>query len=87
MQVNPTQGEQARLRCTTTSNVKAWSHWVRGLSRFRQPIAKEKFGQARPCWEMALALAPELRCVRDLRDVRGWDNASNDVPVLVGLES
>ena len=56
MQVNLTEGEQARLRYTTTSNVEAWTHWVQGLSHFRQPVTKDQFGLARPCWEKALAL-------------------------------
>ena len=32
MQVRLTEGEQARLRYTTTSNVEAWTYWVQGLS-------------------------------------------------------
>ena len=58
MQVKLTEGEQARLRYTTTSNVEAWTYWVQGLSHFRQPVTKEKFGPARPFWEKALALDP-----------------------------
>jgi adenylate cyclase len=58
MQVKLTEGEQARLRYTTTNNVEAWTYWVQGLSHFRQPVTKEKFGPARPCWEKALALDP-----------------------------
>ena len=58
MQVKLTEGEQARLRYTTTNNVEAWRHWVQGLSHFRQPVTKEKFGPARACWEKALALDP-----------------------------
>lgn len=56
MQVKLTEGEQARLRYTTTNNVEAWRHWVQGLSHFRQPVTKEKFGPARACWEKARAL-------------------------------
>jgi adenylate cyclase len=59
MQVKLTEGEQARLRYTTTNNVEAWRHWVQGLSHFRQPVTKEKFGPARVCWEKALALDPD----------------------------
>jgi adenylate cyclase len=58
MQVKLTEGEQARLRYTTTNNVEAWTYWVQGLSHFRQPITKEKFGPARTYWEKALALDP-----------------------------
>ncbi len=32
------------------------------------------------------ALVGELRYASILREVRGWDNASDHVPVLVGLE-
>jgi adenylate cyclase len=56
MQVKLTEGEQARLRYTTTNNVEAWRYWVQGLSHIRQPVTKEKFGPARACWEKALAL-------------------------------
>ena len=31
MQVKLTEGEQARLRYTTTHNVEAWTYWVQGL--------------------------------------------------------
>jgi len=57
MQVKLTEGEQARLRYTTTSNVEAWTYWVQGLSHYRQ-VTKEKMGSARLCWEKALALDP-----------------------------
>jgi adenylate cyclase len=58
MQVRLTEGEQARLRYTTTSNVAAWTCWAQGLAHFRQAVSKEKMGLARPCWEKALALEP-----------------------------
>ena len=58
LQVNLTEGEQARLRYTTTNNLEAWTHWIRGLSYYRQAVAKDKAGQARPHWEKALALDP-----------------------------
>jgi adenylate cyclase len=58
MQVNLTEGEQARLRYLTTSNVEAWNCWVQGLSYFRQAVTREQVGAARPCWERALALDP-----------------------------
>jgi adenylate cyclase len=58
MQVNLTEGEQARLRYTTTSNVEAWNYWALGLSHFRQAVTKDKVGAARPHWEKALALDP-----------------------------
>ena len=58
MQVKLTEGEQARLRYTTTSNIAAWTCWAQGLSHFRQAVSKEKMGLARLCWEKALALDP-----------------------------
>jgi adenylate cyclase len=56
LQVRLTEGEQARLRYTTTSNVEAWTYWVQGLSHFRQAITKDTMGPARHYWERALAL-------------------------------
>jgi len=58
MQVKLTEGEQARLRYTTTKNVEAWTLWVQGLAHYRQSISKEKLGAARLCWEKALSLDP-----------------------------
>lgn len=60
LQVNLLEGEQARLRYSTTNNVEAWTHWIQGMAHFRRSvITKDDFGQARPCWEKALALDPE----------------------------
>jgi adenylate cyclase len=58
MQVKLTDGEQVRLRYTTTSNVEAWTHWVQGLSFYRQAITKENTSAAQRAWEKALALDP-----------------------------
>ena len=58
MQVKLTEGEQARLHYMTTRNVEAWTHWVQGLSDYRQAVTKENFGRALSCWEKALALDP-----------------------------
>ena len=58
MQVKLTEGEQARLRYTTTHNVEAWTYWAQGMSHFRQAVTKEKMGPARLYWEKALALDP-----------------------------
>jgi adenylate cyclase len=58
MQVNLTEGEQARLHYTTTSNVEAWTQWVKGLSYFRQAVTKENSTVALACWQKALALDP-----------------------------
>jgi adenylate cyclase len=58
MQVKLTEGEEARLRYTTTSNVEAWTYWVQGLSAFRQAPHKEPNRRMRSFWEKALALDP-----------------------------
>ncbi|MBA3519942.1 MAG: adenylate/guanylate cyclase domain-containing protein [Rhizobiales bacterium] len=59
MQVKLTEGEQARLRYTTTSNVEAWTHWAQGLSYYRQAVTKDNMGGALACWKRALALDPK----------------------------
>jgi adenylate cyclase len=69
MQVKLTEGEQARLRYTTTTNVEAWTYWAQGMSHFRQAITKEKTGAARPYWEKALALDPASA---SLNAMLGW---------------
>ena len=58
MQVKLTDGEQVRLRYTTTNNVEAWTCWVQGLAYYRQALNKENSGAARQWWEKALALDP-----------------------------
>jgi adenylate cyclase len=58
MQVKLTEGEQARMHYTTTSNVEAWTHWVEGLSHFRQAVTKDNTARALSCWKRALALDP-----------------------------
>ena len=58
MQVRLTDGEQARLRYTTTHNVEAWTCWVQGLSYYRQAITKENMAAVQLWWEKALALDP-----------------------------
>ena len=42
MQVKLTEGEQARLRYTTTHNVEAWTYWVQGLCLYRQKSPRKK---------------------------------------------
>jgi adenylate cyclase len=59
MQVKLTEGEQARLQYTTTTNVEAWTCWVQGMSHHRKAVTKEESGKARFFWEKALALDPE----------------------------
>ena len=58
MQVRLTEGDQARLRYTTTTNVEAWSLWIEGLNYYRGPMSKESHIRNRRCWERALALDP-----------------------------
>ena len=58
MQVHLTEGEQARLRYTTTNNVEAWNWWVQGLAHFRGAVNRDNLTQARKAWEHALVLDP-----------------------------
>ncbi|HEX4408897.1 MAG TPA: adenylate/guanylate cyclase domain-containing protein [Xanthobacteraceae bacterium] len=58
MQVKLTEGEQARLRYTTTHNVEAWTYWVQGLALYHQAITKDNTVTALRLWEKALALEP-----------------------------
>ena len=58
MQVKLTDGEQARMRYTTTSNVEAWTHCAKGMSYHRQPPSWDSRLAAQVCWEKALALDP-----------------------------
>ena len=59
MQVRLTEGEQARLRYTTTTNVEAWNLWVQGLNAYRGgAVSRENNLQVRQYWEKALALDP-----------------------------
>ena len=59
LQVKLTEGEQARLRYTTTSNVDAWSFWIKGLGYDRLTKTPASRMQTRRCWEQALALDPD----------------------------
>jgi adenylate cyclase len=51
MQVHLTEGEQARLHYTTTSNVEAWTRWVQGLHHFRKAVTKDNMAVALSCWQ------------------------------------
>ena len=59
MQVHLTEGEQARLRYTTTTNVAAWNCWIEGLAHHNGPLTAASQSQARKAWERALALNPQ----------------------------
>lgn len=58
LQVELTEGEQARLRYTTTDNVSAWTSFTQGLSLFRT-VRADTYRQARKCFEDALREDPE----------------------------
>lgn len=53
LQVELTEGEQATLRYTTTENVTAWTHFIKGLSLFRT-VSAETYRQARREFEQAM---------------------------------
>jgi adenylate cyclase len=59
MQVKLTEGEQARLRYTTTGNVEAWTRWVQGLSHFNRSVTDENMSAALASWMRAIALDPD----------------------------
>lgn len=58
LQVKLIEGDQARLRYSTTSNVAAWTKWAEGLGHYRGPTTKDNFERVRLCWEQALMLDP-----------------------------
>ena len=72
MQVRFSEGEQARLRYTTTTNIDAWTLWVQGLSHYRRGISKENVGLATAAWEKALTLDPASAA---LNAMLGWMHA------------
>jgi adenylate cyclase len=59
LQANLSEGEQARLRYTTTTNVEAWNCWAQGSSYMRRPISKDHWSEALRHVEKALALDPD----------------------------
>jgi adenylate cyclase len=57
MAVKLTEGEQARLRHSTTTNVEAWTYWMQGMAYYRTGVpSKDNFVRVRSNWERALAL-------------------------------
>jgi adenylate cyclase len=58
MQVKLIEGEQARLRYTTTTNVEAWNNYIQGLAHFRTSVNKDSITRTRGCLDRALALDP-----------------------------
>ena len=75
MQVRLTEGEQARLRYTTTNNIEAWSHWVQGLSHFRRGLSREGLTQALKLWQQAHALDPNSASLNAMLGFLQYANA------------
>ncbi len=78
LQVQLTEGEQARIRYTTTSNVEAWNNWVEGLAYFRSAVRKDGVGRARRCWEKALALDPHSATLNAMLGLLHWASARDE---------
>lgn len=57
LQVELTEGVQAKLRYTTTDNVAAWNHFIKGVSLFRT-VSQPTYRQAREEYQKALMLDP-----------------------------
>lgn len=59
LQVQLTEGEQARLRYSSIRSIEAWTYWVRGLSSYRRAIlTREGMTPALMAWQKAGALDP-----------------------------
>lgn len=58
VQVELTEGDQARFHYTTTNNVEAWTHWVDGLFHYRRAVTDEDSAATLACWKRALELDP-----------------------------
>jgi adenylate cyclase len=78
LQVELTEGEQAKLRYTTIDNVAAWTAFTRGLSLFRT-VSTDTYRHARECFEEALAADPNsaqihamLACVHAIEGRFYW---------------
>ncbi|MGI9449814.1 MAG: adenylate/guanylate cyclase domain-containing protein, partial [Geminicoccaceae bacterium] len=59
LQVNLTEGEQARLRRRQTESIAAWECYVRGISNHRR-FTRDGTAAARALFEQALALDPNF---------------------------
>lgn len=78
LQVELAEGEQAKLRYTTTNNIAAWTSFIRGLSLFRT-VSADTYRHARKCFEEALIADPEsaqihamLACVHAIEGRFYW---------------
>ena len=59
LQVQLTEGEQARLRRASIRNIDAWSHWVRGLACYnRAVLSRAGMTPALMSWQQAAARDP-----------------------------
>ncbi|HIP78287.1 MAG TPA: hypothetical protein EYH07_07480, partial [Kiloniellaceae bacterium] len=86
LQVQLTEGEQAKLRYTTTGNVAAWMSFMRGLSHFRT-VSAESYRHARKHFEEALRADPDsaqihamLACVHAI-EARFFWTANRERPL------
>ena len=75
MQVKLTEGEQARLRYTSASNVEAWTYWAQGLAYYRRAISKDNVGRGRELWTKALALDPNSAPLNAMVGLCHWADA------------
>jgi len=75
MQVRLTEGEQARLRYSTTNNIEAWNQWVHGLFHFRRGLSREGLTQARKFWHQALLLDPSSASLNAMLGFLHYANA------------
>ncbi|MGB5709258.1 MAG: hypothetical protein WBM41_20815 [Arenicellales bacterium] len=75
MQVKLTEDEQARLQYTTTSNVEAWTHWVEGLSFYRQAVTKGNAARVLECWNRALELDPNSAALNAMVGFKHYSDA------------
>lgn len=78
MQVRLTEGEQARLRYTTTTNVGAWTLWVQGLGHYHAPLSTDWYMQTTRCWEKALALDPGSAALNAMLGFMYFSDARHD---------
>lgn len=93
LQVKLTEGEQARLRYTTTQNVEVWTLWAQGLAHYRTGVmTPDGSGRARQFWERALELDPNSSnlhaMLANLRvaDARlGWWGTREDA-ISIGMD-
>lgn len=65
LQVQLTEGEQARLRQSSIHNLEAWSFWVRGLARYHGAVlSREGLTTVLMAWQRAAALDPRSATIQ-----------------------